>query len=130
MQCFLLQETLKRNCHVPELVPATLCPGGLAGHSLAGNGQTVLSHGDSDSVFQNPSTQLAKFLLVGHYHASPMFQNSHNLCGVHQANPHFTAIPFSLGPRWAAAWRKMQHKLSSETMVIQSLGATTKILIL
>ena len=37
-------------------------------------------------------------------------------------------VPFSLEHRQAAVWRKMQHKLSSETMVTQLLGATTKIL--
>jgi hypothetical protein len=36
------------------------------------------------------------------------------------------AVPFSLELKWAAMWRKMQHKLSSETMVTQSLDAATK----
>jgi hypothetical protein len=54
--------------------PATLCPGGLAGHALAGNGLPFLT-----SELKNPSTQLAKFSLAGYYHASPMFQNSHSL---------------------------------------------------
>ena len=70
-----------------------------------------LSHGDYDSKLQNLSTQLAKFLLAGRFHASPMLQNPHGLCGAHQA-------------------RKTQYKLSLEMMVNQSLGAATKILIL
>jgi hypothetical protein len=80
------------------------------------------------------STQLTRFPLVGRYHPSPMIQNPHGLCGAHQANPCFAircfpAVPFSLKPRWAT-WRKTWHKLSSETMVTQSLGTATKILIL
>jgi hypothetical protein len=35
----------------------------------------ILSHGKFDSVLQNLITQLAKFLLVGCYHAGPMVQN-------------------------------------------------------
>lgn len=58
-------EQNKTKQHVPTLVLATLCPGRLAGHALAGNGRPVLSRGDSDSVLHNLSTQLTKFLLVG-----------------------------------------------------------------
>jgi hypothetical protein len=83
------------------------------------------SRGDSDSVLHNLSTQLAKFLLMGHYHASPMFQNPHYLCGALQANTQF-ALAFSLELRWAAKKRKTQHKLSPETRVTQLLRATTK----
>jgi hypothetical protein len=32
----------KKKRHVPALVPATLCPVGLADHALAGNGQPVV----------------------------------------------------------------------------------------
>ena len=34
-----------------------------------------LSHGDSDLELHNLSTQLAKFPLVGHYHANPRASN-------------------------------------------------------
>ena len=47
-------------------------------------------------------------------------------CGAYQANPHFATIPFSL----ESMWRKSPHKLKSETMVTQSLGTTTRMLIL
>jgi hypothetical protein len=56
-----------------------------------------LSRGDTDSGLQNLSTQLARFPLVGHYHASPMLQISHGLCGAHEANSCFATVPFSLG---------------------------------
>jgi hypothetical protein len=55
-----------------------------------------LSHGDFDSEFHNLSTQLARFLLMGCYHANPVLQISHKLCGAPQANPSFASIPFSL----------------------------------
>jgi hypothetical protein len=35
--CHILQEILKMDQHIPALVLATLCPGGLACHTLAGN---------------------------------------------------------------------------------------------
>jgi hypothetical protein len=43
----------------------------------------LLSCGDSDSELQNLSTQLARFPLVGCYHASPMLQSPHSFCGAH-----------------------------------------------
>jgi hypothetical protein len=47
----------------------------------------LLSHGDSDSELQHLSTQLAWFVLAGRYHASPMLQSPHGLCGALWANP-------------------------------------------
>ena len=85
-----------------------------------------LSHGDSDSELHNLSTQLTKFPLVGGYHANPMLQSPHGLCGTHQANTCFATIPFALEPSIIVARRKTPHKRSSETMVTQSLGTTTK----
>jgi hypothetical protein len=85
-----------------------------------------LSHGDTDLELHNLSTQLAKFLLAGHYHDNPVLQSPYGLCGGHQANPRFAAIPFSLEPSGISVRRKTPHKLSSERMVTQSLGATTK----
>ena len=57
-----------------------------------------LSHGDSDSELHNLSTQLARFPLLGYYHASTILQFPHNLCGAHLANPRFAAVPVSLEP--------------------------------
>ena len=85
------------------------------GHSLAQSSQTV-------------STQVSKFPLVGCYHTSTMLQIPHSVCGAHLANPCFAPIPISLEPSQTSAWRKMPHKLSSETIVTQSLGTTTKTL--
>ena len=62
-----------------------------------------LSHGDSDSELHNLSTQLAKFPLAGCYHANPMLQIPHGLCGAHQTNPRFASIPISLESSQAAA---------------------------
>jgi hypothetical protein len=83
-----------------------------------------LSRRDSDSELHSLATPLTKFPLAGRYHASPMLQSPHGLCGAPQANPRFATIPFSLEPRQAVPGRKTPHKLSSET----TLGATTKIL--
>ena len=55
-----------------------------------------LSHGDSDSELHNLSTQLTSLPLVGHYHANPVLQIPHGLCGAHQANPRFAAYLFLL----------------------------------
>jgi hypothetical protein len=85
-----------------------------------------LSHGGSDSELHSLSTQLAKFPLAGCYHASLVLQILHGFCGAYQANQPFAVIPFSIEPKGATVWRKLQNKLSSETMVTQSLGATTK----
>ena len=79
-------------------MPVTLCPGGLVGYALAAKADLFLFCGDSDSELQNLSTQLTRFPLVGRYHASPMLQSPHGLCGAHQANPRFAAVPFSLEP--------------------------------
>ena len=85
-----------------------------------------LSHGDSDSELHNLSTQLTRFPLLGRYHASPMLQSPHGLCGEHQANPRFAAVPFSLEPSWIAGRRKTPHKFNSETMVTQSQAQQLK----
>jgi hypothetical protein len=82
-----------------------------------------LSSGNSDSELHNFSTKLDRFPLAGHYHANPMLQVPHSLCGAHLANPCFAAISFS---QTQTSHTQMQHKLSSETVVTQSLGATTK----
>jgi hypothetical protein len=82
----------------------------------------------SDSELQNLSTQLTRFPLAGRYHASSMLQSPHGLCGAHQANQCFAAVPLSLEPSRVSVRRKTPHKLSSETMVTQSVGATTKTL--
>jgi hypothetical protein len=90
-----------------------------------------LSQGDSLAWSSwNVSTQLPNFPVEGHYQAIPELQIPQGLCGIHQANPQFATVPFSLETKWAAMWRQTQHKLSSETMVTQTLGAATKILIL
>jgi hypothetical protein len=41
-----------------------------------------------------------------------------------------TLLPYSLELSRAALWRKTAHKLSSESMITQSLGASTRILVL
>ena len=45
-----------------------------------------------------------------------------------QTHTFSAAVPLSLEPSWMAVWRKMSHRLSSETMVTQSLGTRTKTL--
>ena len=75
-----------------SLCPASLCPGGLAGLFLSCGDPLVQSS-------RNISTQLTRFPLVGRYHASPMLQVSHGLCGAPQANPCLATIRFSLEPR-------------------------------
>ena len=53
----------------------------------------------SHSCLRAPkSLHPTKLPLAGCYHASPMLQNPHSLCGAHLANPCFSAIPFSLKP--------------------------------
>ena len=84
----------------------------------------------SDSGDSLTHGQFAKFPLVGRYHASPMLQSSMAFCVGFLANPHFDAIPFSLEPISAAAGRKTPYKVSSESIVTQSLGTSTRTLIL
>ena len=72
---------------------------------------------------QNLSTQLTRFPVACHYHDSSMLQYPHGLCG-HQANPHVATVPFSLETSRVSMKRKTPHKLSSETLVTQSLDAT------
>jgi hypothetical protein len=84
-----------------------------------------LSRRDSDSELHNLFTQLPRFPLASRYHTSPVLHIPHGLYGAPLANPRF-AIPFSLEPKQATAWRKTQHKLSSDPMVTQSLGAITE----
>jgi hypothetical protein len=43
----------------------------------------ALSHGDFISELLNLYTQLARFSLTSHYHANPMLQVPHDLCGTH-----------------------------------------------
>ena len=88
----------------------------------------ILSHEDSDSELPNISTQLTRFSLVDHYHVHPVLQIPHSLCVVHLAISCFARVPLSLACSRTAAWRKTPHRLSSETMITQSLGTATKIL--
>jgi hypothetical protein len=48
---------------------------------------------------------------------APGFNTLMVFSGVHQANPRFAALFFSLEPSRAAAWRTTPHKLRSETKV-------------
>jgi hypothetical protein len=120
---YVFREILKKEPSCSCACASNSLPrGGLASHALSGNVQPVLSHEDSRAQSSwNVSTQLAKFPLVGCYYANP-----HGLCGTPQVNLCFAAIPFSLEPGWATSWKKMQHKLSLEKMVTQSLGISTK----
>lgn len=80
--------------HRPALNPATLCPGGLAGHALEGQGWPVLiSWRLSDSELQNPSAQLTKVPLEGRYLSWPFV--------VHIRQTH-TLLPLSKEPSQAA----------------------------
>jgi hypothetical protein len=94
------------------------------------SGPVLISWRLSDSELQNLFTQHTKFSLVGPHLANPVLQNLQGLCGTHQANPCFATIPFSLEPSQATMWRKIPHKLSSKATVTQSLGITTRRLIL
>jgi hypothetical protein len=74
----MLWEILKRNQHISVLHPDTVSHGDLAGHAPVGNGLPVLSCRDPlAQSSRNISTQLAKFPLVDHYNASPMFRYPH-----------------------------------------------------
>ena len=78
--CNPIVGNIKKERRVFTLHPATFCPGGLDSQ--------FLSCGDSlPQNSKNLSTKLAKLPPVGHYHASPMLQIPHGLCGAHQANP-------------------------------------------
>ena len=80
------------------LVPASLCPGCLAIHALAGNDwPDFILWRLSDSELQNLSTQLTKFPLVGRYHASPMLQNSHGLLWCTSGKPTLCHCTFLSG---------------------------------
>ena len=72
--------------------------GRLDGQALVGNGQPVLILWRlSDSELENLSTQLAKFLLVGHYHTSPTLQNSHGLLWYTSGKPTLCHCTFLSG---------------------------------
>jgi hypothetical protein len=96
----LLQEILKDI----SFLQLHLCPGHLAGHALAGNGRPVFFFFFSWRLIQNSSLsiQLTRFLLASCYHANPVLQIPHGLCGAHLANPHFVDVPSSLEPRQAS----------------------------
>lgn len=49
----------------------------------------------SGTIISPPSLLVS---LVGCYHACPVLQISHSLCGAHQANPLFATVPLSLEP--------------------------------
>jgi hypothetical protein len=107
------------NCQVPMLVLSTLCPGG---HVLAGNSLPVFIWWRLRTPKISPPS-----LLGSHWWVvttpTPCFTFPYSLCVAHLANPLFAAVnPDEL-------WRKTQHKLSSKTMVTQSLVTTTKIVI-
>jgi hypothetical protein len=70
MAYHLLQGNIKKGTGMFLLL--CLCHGGLASHTLAGNGQPVFILWRTDSELHNVSTQLARFPLVGRYHISPM----------------------------------------------------------
>jgi hypothetical protein len=123
----LLRGMLKMTSRLPTLLPvATLFSIAMTGHALVGNGQPVIISWRLWFRTPNLFIQLARFPLAGHYHDSPMLQTLHGLCGAHQANPCFVEVPFSLEPSRIITRRKIPHKLSSETMIIQSLGTKTK----
>jgi hypothetical protein len=86
-----------------------------------------LSHGDSDSELHNLSIQLDRFPLVVATMPTPCFK-SPTAFVVHIWQTHTLPPYLSLlnSDELLAARKKTQHKLSSETMVTQSLGATTK----
>jgi hypothetical protein len=128
----LVTGNIKKNCMFPCLCLQVSAPATWpAMHWRSVNGQPVIILWRlSDSELQNLSSQLTKFPLVGCYHVSPILQITHSLCDAPHANQHYAIVPFSLEPGQAPTWRKTQHKLSSETMGTQSLGAASKILIL
>ena len=72
-------------------------------------------------------SKLLGLSVSSHWHATTMpalcFKSPTTFCGAHLAIPSFAAVSFSLEPSWIAMWRKTPHKLSSEAMVTQSLGA-------
>ena len=80
----------------------------------------------TETLTQNSTVSLSS-LVVSHWQVSTM-PIPHGLCGAHLANPSFATIPFSLELSQTTRWRKMPHRVSSETMITQSLGATTKTL--
>jgi hypothetical protein len=115
----MLRGVLKLNGHIRVvLMPATFCPSSLAVAALS----TIALVGNSRPVIISwRLTQNSKIsppsLLSSHWWAVIMPGQCF------KALTAFAAVPFSLEPR------RKTHKLSSETTVTQSLGATTKILI-
>jgi hypothetical protein len=78
------------------------------------------------------SSQLTRFPLAVTTTPAPCFTSPTALV-VHLRQTHALLQYLSLlnlDESQAPAWRKMQHKLSSETTITQSLGGATKILIL
>jgi hypothetical protein len=98
--------------------------GSLAGHALESNGWPVLSHGNltQNSKISPPSLLNPHWLVTTT--TAPCFNTPKFV--VHFRQTHTAFVPFSLEPRWATTWKKTQHKWRWETMVIQSLGTTTK----
>ena len=108
-------------------------PGGLAGQALVGNGWPVLiSWRLCDSELWNLSTELTKFLMAGSLIHQPHSSKFPWLFGCTSCNPTLYCCTFLSGTQLSHHMKekKTPLKFSSETMVTQSLGTTTRILIL
>jgi hypothetical protein len=84
---FVAEKNIKKNDRFLCYTLLLSAPVGWPAMHWQAIGSLLLSCGDSlTQEFQNLSTQVTKFPLVGHYHVSPKLQNSHGLQGQRQEN--------------------------------------------
>ena len=102
-------------------------PRGLAGKALAGMASLSSRGHPEQSSNISPLSSLSSYWQVATT-PTPHFNIPMAFGGALLANPHFTAYLSLWNPAESSCEGKPPHKLSSETMVTQSLGATTKTL--
>jgi hypothetical protein len=108
-------------------IHATLLHSGrLAGQALAGMPSLFSSCEDSDSELWNLSTQGTKFPQAGSYHTNRTRQNSQSLLGCTSCKPMLCCHTFLSGTQLSCCAKETPHKLSSGSMVTQSLRTTTR----
>ena len=81
-------------------VPATLSPWWSGCHALVDNQWPICPY-LMETLTQNSTISLPRLYRfpLECYHANPMLHILHGLCGAHQANSFFAAIPFPLESR-------------------------------
>jgi hypothetical protein len=127
----LKRHPLKCICIGINFLKEPACPRACANHFLPQRpgqpctGRQWPTSFDLIGTLNQNSTISPPSSLGSHWQVITMLQSPLAFCGAHQANPRFAAVPFSLELSQIIARRKTPHKLSSETMVTQPLGATT-----